>query len=112
MKELKEAFDKKGYLLSAAVSPSKTIIDYAYDVQSLAQNLDWISVMTYDYHGYWDGKTGHVSPMYKHPEDDFDYFNVVSSNHLIVCTGGTSIFHKRKIQQTILVYHQQILLFQ
>ena len=80
VKELKEAFDKKGYLLSAAVSPSKTIIDYAYDVQSLAQNLDWISVMTYDYHGYWDGKTGHVSPMYKHPEDDFDYFNVVSSN--------------------------------
>ena len=87
VREIKDAFDKKGYLLSAAVSPSKKIIDHAYDVQSLAQNLDWISVMTYDYHGYWDGKTGHVSPMYSHPQDDYEYFNVVSII-LSLCTAG------------------------
>merc|ERR1712073_222797 len=34
-----------------------------------------IAVMTYDYHGHWDKKTGHVAPMYAHPEDDYDYFN-------------------------------------
>lgn len=27
--------------------------------------------MAYDYHGQWDKKTGHVAPMYSHP-DDFD----------------------------------------
>uniref|UniRef100_A0A1B0AV04 chitinase n=1 Tax=Glossina palpalis gambiensis TaxID=67801 RepID=A0A1B0AV04_9MUSC len=28
---------------------------------------DWIAVMTYDYHGQWDKKTGHVAPMYDYP---------------------------------------------
>ena len=75
--ELREAFSPLGLLLSAAVSPSKKIIDVGYEVVSLARDLDWIAVMTYDYHGHWDKKTGHVSPFYQHPEDDLDYFNTV-----------------------------------
>ena len=53
-------------------------MDAGYDIPSIARDLDWIAVMTYDYHGHWDKKTGHVSPMYAHPEDDYDYFNTVS----------------------------------
>ena len=75
--ELREAFDPKGLLLSAAVSPSKKVMDFGYDIPSIARDLDWIAVMSYDYHGHWDKKTGHVSPMYAHPEDDYDYFNTV-----------------------------------
>lgn len=78
VRELREAFTPKGLLLSAAVSPSKRVIDYAYDVPSIARDLDWIGVMTYDYHGHWDKKTGHVAPMYHHPEAEFDYFNTVN----------------------------------
>ena len=63
--------------MSAAVSPSKKIIDVGYDVPSIAQDLDWINVMTYDYHGHWDKKTGHVAPFYGRPDDDFSYFNMV-----------------------------------
>lgn len=48
-----------------------------YDVPVLSQYLDWIAVMTYDYHGQWDKKTGHVSPMYGHPDDDNPAFNTV-----------------------------------
>ena len=48
-----------------------------YDVPALNRYLDWIAIMTYDYHGQWDKKTGHVAPMYQHPEDDIDYFNMV-----------------------------------
>ena len=70
----------QGLLLSAAVSPSKTIMDAGYDVPQIASYLDWINVMTYDYHGQWDKKTGHVAPMYEHPDDDFYFFNAVSSN--------------------------------
>ena len=65
-------------LLSAAVSPSKTIMDVGYDVPAISQYLDWINVMTYDYHGQWDKKTGHVAPHYAHPDDEFYYFNAVS----------------------------------
>lgn len=35
--------------------------------------------MTYDYHGQWDKKTGHVAPLYLHPDDDVTFFNAVSS---------------------------------
>ncbi|CAK1552087.1 unnamed protein product [Leptosia nina] len=76
VKELRTAFARKGLLLSAAVSASKRVIDYAYDVPTLAKNLDWISLMTYDYHGQWDQKTGHVAPMYASDEDDDKTFNV------------------------------------
>ena len=31
--------------------------------------------MTYDYHGQWDKKTGHVAPMYEHEEADNVFFN-------------------------------------
>ena len=71
-------------LLSAAVSPSKTIMDVGYDVPAISQYLDWINVMTYDYHGQWDKKTGHVAPHYEHPDDEFYYFNAVSPLSLIL----------------------------
>ncbi|XP_022917654.2 probable chitinase 10 isoform X1 [Onthophagus taurus] len=73
--ELRQAFEPRGLLLSAAVSPSKTVIDAGYDVPTIGKNLDWVAVMTYDYHGQWDKRTGHVAPMYLHPEDDVVYFN-------------------------------------
>lgn len=78
VRELSAVFKPRGLLLSSAVSPSKMVIDAGYDVPVLARYLDWIAVMTYDYHGQWDKKTGHVAPLYYHPEDDNTYFNAVS----------------------------------
>ncbi|CAK9817594.1 Probable chitinase 2 [Anthophora quadrimaculata] len=54
VKELKEAFRPFKYLLTAAISGSKTIIDKAYDIPQLSNYLDYIHVMAYDYHGSWD----------------------------------------------------------
>ena len=75
VRELRVAFEPHGWLLSAAVSPSKTVIDAAYDVPSISRDLDWIGVMTYDYHGHWDKKTGHVAPFSFHSESEVAYFN-------------------------------------
>ncbi|XP_017081494.2 probable chitinase 10, partial [Drosophila eugracilis] len=75
VRELSEAFRPRGLLLSAAVSPSKKIIDAGYDIPQLSYYFDWIAVMTYDFHGQWDKKTGHVAPIYYHPDDDFEHFN-------------------------------------
>ena len=87
VRELKMAFREHGFLLSAAVSPSKKVIDAGYDVPEINKYLDWIAVMTYDFHGHWDKKTGHVSPFEAHPEDDYDYFNTVSMAklHSLLC---------------------------
>ena len=79
--ELRAAFAPRGLLLSAAVSPSKKIIDVGYDVASIARDLDWIAVMSYDYHGHWDRKTGHVSPFFNHPDDEYFYFNTNFTIH-------------------------------
>jgi len=75
VKELSEQFRPRDWSLSAAVSPSKTVIDAGYDVPTLSKYLDIINVMTYDYHGHWDKKTGHVAPLYQHPDDEYYYFN-------------------------------------
>ncbi|XP_070161707.1 probable chitinase 10 [Polyergus mexicanus] len=89
LQELSAKFKPKGLLLSAAVSPSKKVIDKGYDVPALAMYLDWIAVMAYDYHGQWDKKTGHVAPMYHHPDDDYSYFNVNYSINYWISKGAS-----------------------
>lgn len=35
-----------------------------YDVPEIAKYLDFINVMTYDFHGQWERQVGHNSPLY------------------------------------------------
>jgi chitinase len=74
-KELSAKFKPAGLLLSAAVSPSKKVIDAGYDVPALSRDLDIINVMTYDYYGHWDKKTGHLAPLKDYDEAPHDVFN-------------------------------------
>uniref|UniRef100_A0A1A9WKD4 chitinase n=1 Tax=Glossina brevipalpis TaxID=37001 RepID=A0A1A9WKD4_9MUSC len=90
VQELSEAFAPRGLLLSAAVSPSKKIIDEGYDVPVLSKYFDWIAVMTYDFHGQWDKKTGHVAPLLYHPDDDIEYFNTNFSINYWIEKGAPS----------------------
>ena len=78
VKELSDEFKPLGLLLTAAVSPSHKVIDAGYDVPMLNKYLDIINVMTYDYYGHWDKKTGHVAPLYHHPEAAIPEFSAVS----------------------------------
>jgi chitinase len=78
VRELSAAFKPRNLLLSSAVSPNKRVIDAGYDVPVLAKYLDWIAVMTYDYHGQWDKKTGHNAPFFGRPDDWEPTFNAVS----------------------------------
>ncbi|XP_029362006.1 chitotriosidase-1-like [Echeneis naucrates] len=77
-KELLEAYKaeetatKPRLLLSAAVPAGKGIIDPGYEIPELAKYLDFINVMTYDFHGTWERVTGHHSPLYKGSQDTGD----------------------------------------
>ena len=64
------------------------VIDNAYDVPSISRDLDWIGVMTYDYHGHWDKKTGHVAPMNFHSESEVAYFNTNYTLNYWIRLGG------------------------
>lgn len=63
LEELHTAFQPHGFLLSAAVAAGKENIDVAYDVAGLNKYLDFINLMTYDYHGEWEGVTGYNAPL-------------------------------------------------
>ncbi|VEN35163.1 unnamed protein product [Callosobruchus maculatus] len=66
LKELRAAFDKHGFLLSAAVNGVGSSVDTSFEVPVLNKYLDMINVMSYDYHGTWDENkvTGHHSGLY------------------------------------------------
>lgn len=59
----------QGWVLSAAVSANKYMIDVSYDVPVLSENLDMINVMAYDLHGSWEDATGHNAPLYASASD-------------------------------------------
>nr|XP_035935462.1 chitotriosidase-1 isoform X1 [Halichoerus grypus] len=56
---------KERLLLSAAVPAGRKDIDAGYEVDKIAQSLDFISLMAYDFHGSYEKITGHNSPLYK-----------------------------------------------
>lgn len=106
VKELSEEFKPRGWLLSAAVSPSKMVIDAGYDIPTLAEYFDWIAVMTYDYHGQWDRQTGHVAPLFHYPGDRWDYFNSNYTINYWIQGGAPS----RKIIMGVPMYGQSFVL--
>ncbi|XP_064085061.1 probable chitinase 10 [Macrobrachium nipponense] len=64
VKELKTAFAPEGLLLTAAVGASEALAVSSYDVPTLSQYLDYIHLMTYDFHGSWEPYADHHSKLY------------------------------------------------
>ncbi|CAK1548864.1 unnamed protein product [Leptosia nina] len=71
VKDLKEAFEPKGYILTAALGAGKETMDAAYDLSKLSRYLDFIHMMCYDYHGTWDGVVGANAPLRGTNDQDF-----------------------------------------
>ncbi|XP_063217646.1 probable chitinase 2 [Bacillus rossius redtenbacheri] len=63
VKELRQEFDRHGWLLTAALGAAEDTIDGGYDVPQLSQHLDFLHAMCYDYHGTWDKRTGANAPL-------------------------------------------------
>ncbi|NP_956740.1 chitinase, acidic.4 precursor [Danio rerio] len=64
-------------MLTAAVAARKGIIDAGYEIAEVSKYLDFINIMTYDFHGSWENVTGHNSPLYRDSRDTGDqiYYN-------------------------------------
>ncbi|XP_075052132.1 acidic mammalian chitinase-like [Mixophyes fleayi] len=85
IEEMLDAFNEEAtatglprLLITAAVSAGKGTIDAGYEIEKIGKLLDFISVMTYDFHGGWDTVSGHNSPLYRGSTDvgDLIYFNI------------------------------------
>lgn len=74
LQDLRDAMDALGaqtgktYTLSTAVPASGWFIE-AVDVVKVAQIVDRVKIMSYDYYGGWSGQTGHSSNLYTNPAD-------------------------------------------
>jgi chitinase len=56
-------------LLTLGVPPGIDRIEAGYDGKALAESVDWMNVMTFDYHGQWENKTGFNSPLFDRDGD-------------------------------------------
>lgn len=70
LKELREEFDKRGLLLTAAVAAAEFSMSLSYDVPMVSEYLHFINLMAYDLHGPWDSMTGQNAPLYASKEHD------------------------------------------
>ncbi|XP_078034702.1 endochitinase-like [Augochlora pura] len=85
LRELKNAFAEHHWSLSAAVGAEEDSASRSYKIREVAEQLDFINVMTYDFNGYWNGYTGMNSPLYASVRDSRDSYdwqlNINSSIH-------------------------------
>jgi chitinase len=63
MQALRSEMPSPAFLLSMAIGANPPGYGTGFDVPSLAPMLDFINVMTYDFHGPWSNHAGHNSPM-------------------------------------------------
>lgn len=55
---------------------------------ALSREVDFFTVMTYDYHGSWETLTGHVSPLYGDDNDKYPQYNTDYALQLLVKLGA------------------------
>jgi len=69
VRELRRALTKADSSLSLSVALPSQDRRMGFDPKVLQENMDWIGIMTYDYHGSWSRHSGHQAPLYSSPED-------------------------------------------
>ncbi|XP_014681209.1 PREDICTED: oviduct-specific glycoprotein-like isoform X2 [Priapulus caudatus] len=85
LQTLREGFNEDSWqrnadrlLLSASVAPNEKNMNRSYEVGRMSPWLDFVNLLTYDYHGAWENTTGHNSPLGSTPLTD-DSNNVRTS---------------------------------
>ncbi len=88
MQAMRVQFPAPKYLLSMAIPSDPRSYGSGFDVPSLAPNLDFINVMTYDFHGPWSDHAGHNSPLFLNPADPGQEGSLADSMDLFANTYG------------------------
>ncbi|XP_076290345.1 uncharacterized protein LOC143213900 isoform X2 [Lasioglossum baleicum] len=91
VQELREEFDKESsktgrprLLLSLAMPAGIEYIDKGYDVPRLNEYLDFINLLSYDYHSSYEPAVNHHSPLYPLEEDnEYNYDSELTIDYTI-----------------------------
>ncbi|GAB6022721.1 Chitinase 2 [Chamberlinius hualienensis] len=84
---LQSALHSRGLQLTVAVGVSSPTFSTTYDVPAIVQAVDFIHLLTFDYHTYLDGYTGHGEPLNPRPEED-QTFGLTYSVNLWLSNGA------------------------
>nr|CAD7443850.1 unnamed protein product [Timema bartmani] len=74
--DLRTRFTPLGLLLTVACSSPSYFLSGSYDVPSIAENVDFINLMTYDFHSSSELATGLNAPLYAREGDAVKELNV------------------------------------
>ena len=69
MQELRNELPAPRWIIAMAIPADPRSWGVGFDVPALAPILDFINVMTYDFHGPWSDHAGHNSPLALNPDD-------------------------------------------
>ncbi|XP_053688298.1 acidic mammalian chitinase-like [Sabethes cyaneus] len=83
--EMRTRFNSEGLLLTIAVGATKDYHRSAYNVPEINKYVDFVNLMTYDMHAYWDAKTGHNAPLYA---ATWETDSVTSMYNMAACVQG------------------------
>ncbi|KAL7031189.1 hypothetical protein ACKWTF_006928 [Chironomus riparius] len=72
------------FLLSLAVAAPSIFVDMCYDVRMINENVDYVNIMTYDYHFYTKGTpyTGFNAPLYARSNEK-GFFETLNINYSV-----------------------------
>ncbi|KAJ8676113.1 hypothetical protein QAD02_011899 [Eretmocerus hayati] len=91
VEELRKEFEKESsktgkprLLLTMAVPAGIEYIDKGYDIPKLNENLDFINLLSYDYHSAYEPAVNHHSPLFPIEEDnEYNYDNELTIDYTI-----------------------------
>ncbi|CAK1601451.1 unnamed protein product [Parnassius mnemosyne] len=86
LREIRKEFirEKRNYLLTVAVAAPETIVDIAYDVDQINMYVDYVNIMTYDFHSFtkYTPFTGLNSPLYR-KSTEITYMATLNINYTV-----------------------------
>jgi len=84
VQELRDAFNSVNpeFMITMAVGASNWSGQH-YEYEIINENIDWFSMMGYDFHGSWSSHAGHNAPLYQSPPGDPDGSVHTGVNYLV-----------------------------
>ncbi|KAK5639905.1 hypothetical protein RI129_010716 [Pyrocoelia pectoralis] len=91
VQELREEYERESektgrprLLLTMAVPAGIEYINKGYDVPQLMKYLDWMNILSYDYHSAFEPAVNHHSPLFSlEEESEYNYDSDLNINHTI-----------------------------
>ncbi len=64
IREMHAAFEREGRDIGISIALPSVDWKNGYDLPAILDYVEWLGVMTYDFHGSWTDRGGHNSPLY------------------------------------------------